>query len=97
MVVDPVTLAVVEILGSDSWGKIRDLLRRGDKNGASAQVDDAIAKIDADGVKRLDEQTKKDVRYQVLALASLEERPAVSAVWECPSPGNSRPRDYHRR
>jgi hypothetical protein len=78
---DPVTAAtVVQVLSSDRWETIRDLLRRGDRSGASAEVDDALATIDADKISLLDEQTKDDVRYQVLALAGLDERPLLSTV-----------------
>jgi hypothetical protein len=61
---DPVTIAAVaQVINSDRWETIRDLLRRGDRPGASAEVDDVIDTIDADRVGRLDGQTKADVRY----------------------------------
>jgi hypothetical protein len=72
--------AVVQVLSSDSWAAIKDLLRHGDRNGASAEVDVALAKIDAKSVSRLDGRTKEDVRYQVLALAGLDERLLLTAV-----------------
>ncbi len=78
---DPVTLsAILQVVGSDSWDLIKERLRRGDRRGASAQVDDALSKISDESVNRLDERTKEDVRYQVLALAGLDERPLLSAV-----------------
>src|SRR5713101_93851 len=61
-------------------GTIRDLLRGGDRSGASAEVDEALATLGPDKVSRLDEQTKADVRYQVLALAELDERPLLSTI-----------------
>jgi hypothetical protein len=79
---DPVTVGaiVTEVMGSDSFAKIRESLRRGDRTGAAAQADDAITKIDTERAKRLDEQTKKDVRYQLLAFAEAEDRPVMTAV-----------------
>jgi hypothetical protein len=77
---DPVTIALAQVLSSNSWETIKDLVKRGDQSAATAQVNEAIASIDATGVKKLDEQTKNDVRYKVLALAGLDDRPIVSAI-----------------
>jgi hypothetical protein len=78
---DPVTLAAVsQLVSSGRWEVVRDLLRRGDRTGASAEVDGALAEIHTDQVAALDERTKEDVRYQVLSIAGIDERPLLSAV-----------------
>lgn len=81
---------VSTLVESGEWEHIKELLRRGDQEGATVEVDRALADIgtdklapagvSADEAAIYSEQIKKDVRYKTLALASLDERNLLSNV-----------------
>jgi hypothetical protein len=89
-------IVVSQLAASGKWELVKALLRRGDRSGAAAEVDRAIADIKTGAIADiktgdvadirtgdvavLDERTKEDVRFKVLALASIDERPLLSEV-----------------
>ncbi len=81
---DAVTTAVIanqvigRLVSSGKWEHVKELMQRGDRPSAAAEVDRALARTD--DVILLDERTKDDARFKVLALASVEDRPLVSTV-----------------
>lgn len=81
---EPVTLAVTQavarLVAEDSWDRVRDLVRRGDRQSAAAEVDRTLDEIQTGEIAALDERTKADARFKVLALASIDERPLMSTI-----------------
>jgi hypothetical protein len=78
---DPLVLAIIaQLASSGAWEHVRELMRRGDRSAAEAEVDSAISEVRTDAVSALGESAKKDARFKVLALASLDERPILSTV-----------------
>jgi hypothetical protein len=81
---DPVSIVsmqlATQLLESGRWEHLKELLRRGERADATAEIDQALANLKTDEVANLDERTKKDARFKVLALASIDERPLISEV-----------------
>lgn len=81
---DPVALTVAQTIAQlasdDTWDRVKELLRRGDRQSAAAEVDRTLDAIQSDDVTVLDERTKADARFKVLALASIDERPLLTTI-----------------
>lgn len=66
----------------DKWETVKDALKRGDRQGAIAEISRVLAEAKSKRmIEAAGKQAREDALFQVLELAALDERPLLSTVF----------------